>query len=145
MIKRITAVFLCLLMLSSSLVITVSSAYKNPFTDVKPDYWYAKAVEYCVKNNYVSGTSPTTFSPAKNLTRAQFVTLLANISGADVSVYAKVDSGFRDVKTEHWYHNAVTWAANRGYVSGTSADKFSPNANVTREQLAERRNRHGNR
>lgn len=133
--KRFIAAVMAVLMLSSALFIT-SLAAKTPFTDVKDNYWFADAVAYCVNNKYVSGTSPTTFSPSTNLTRAQFVTLLANISGENISVFTEVDSGFKDVKKGAWYHNAVTWAANRGYVSGTGEKQFSPNAFVTREQLA---------
>lgn len=132
---RVISIFIVVLMLSSAFVLS-SFAAKTPFSDVKDNYWFADAVAYCYNNKYVTGTSAKTFSPNTNLTRAQFVTLLANICGADVSVYSDVDSGFADVKKEHWFHNAVTWASNRGYVSGTSETKFSPNANVTREQLA---------
>lgn len=133
--KRFIAAGMTVLMLLSALVFT-SSAAKTPFSDVKDDYWFANAVAYCYNNKYVTGTSATTFSPSTNLTRAQFVTLLANISGEDVSVFKNVDSGFKDVKNGTWYHNAVTWAANRGYVSGTGEKQFSPNSYVTREQLA---------
>lgn len=134
--RMITLVLVAVMMLSVT-VVTVSSAdVKLPFTDVKAGAWYEEAVKYCYSNNYVSGTTATAFSPSGNLTRAQFVTLLANISGADLSVYENVESGFNDVKPKHWFHKAVTWAAHRGYVSGTGENTFSPNAKITREQLA---------
>ena len=45
-------------------------------------------------------------------------------------------SGFSDVKLNSYYEDAVTWAADNGIVNGTGATTFSPNANVTREQMA---------
>ncbi len=136
-INRIISLLLAVLMLlSASAVFTVSADADLPFTDVSPNAWYTEAIRYCYSKNYVSGTSPTTFNPAGNLTRAQFVVLLANIAGADISVYQTVESGFRDVTVKHWFHNAVTWASHRGYVAGTGEKQFSPNAMLTREQLA---------
>ena len=35
-----------------------------------------------------------------------------------------------------YYEDAVTWAADNGIVNGISTSTFSPNANVTREQMA---------
>ena len=40
------------------------------------------------------------------------------------------------VTLNSYYEDAVTWAADNGIVNGTSTSTFSPNANVTREQLA---------
>lgn len=43
-----------------------------------------------------------------------------------------VEFPFTDVKTNHWYYDAVTKAYSRGLFVGTSADKFSPNGTMTR-------------
>ena len=48
----------------------------NPFTDVKPDAYYADAVLWAVKENITKGTTNTTFSPDADCTRAQIVTFL---------------------------------------------------------------------
>ena len=48
----------------------------NPFTDVKPTASYLKAVLWAVETGVTTGTSDTTFSPAKTCTRAQVVTFL---------------------------------------------------------------------
>lgn len=75
------------------------------------------------------------FSPATPLTRAQFVMILANIEGADLSVYKDVQS-FSDVPKGRWYSTAVEWAKDKGVTSGVSDDRFAPNDPVTRQQLA---------
>ena len=40
------------------------------------------------------------------------------------------------VTLNSYYEDAVTWAADNGIVNGTGATTFSPNTNVTREQMA---------
>ena len=45
-------------------------------------------------------------------------------------------SGFVDVTRNSYYEDAVTWAADNDIVNGTGNLTFSPNANVTREQMA---------
>jgi len=48
----------------------------NAFTDVAASAYYAAAVNWAVGAQVTNGTSATTFSPAKNCTRAQIVTFL---------------------------------------------------------------------
>ena len=49
---------------------------KSPFTDVADTDWYAAPVIWAVENGITGGTSPTTFGPNANCTRAQVVTFL---------------------------------------------------------------------
>ena len=78
--------------------------------------------------------TPTTFEPAGDVTRAQFVTMLAGLAKADVSQYPA--TSFRDVPEGAWYAPYVNWALANGIVSGYSAAAFGPNDEITREQLA---------
>ena len=82
----------------------------------------------------VSGTSATTFEPTANVTRAQFVTMIAGLAGADVSGYAS--GPFDDVQAGSWYAPYVNWAAASGIVSGTSATTFDPAAEISRQDMA---------
>ncbi len=110
--------------------------YVNPFIDVKDTHWFASTVEYCVKKGYVSGMTDTTFVPNGNITRAQFLVMLAALDGADLDAYAGKDSGFEDVKPAHWFNEEVCWAVENGITSGLSETTFGPGNNVTRAQLA---------
>ena len=110
--------------------------YVRHFTDVKLNQWYMSEVAYCVKQGYVSGMTETTFAPNKNLTRAQFLTLLAKVDGVDLSQYDNAVSSFTDVKAKSWFKQVVAWAVENEYTSGVSKTKFGPNDNITREQLA---------
>ena len=53
-----------------------TEAGQNPFTDVNPDSYYAKAVLWAVDNGVTSGVTASTFSPDTTCTRAQIVTFL---------------------------------------------------------------------
>ena len=52
------------------------SGGKNPFTDVKPDAYYYKAVLWAVEKGITNGTSADKFSPESTCTRGQIVTFL---------------------------------------------------------------------
>ncbi len=105
-----------------------------PFTDVAADRWSYAYIKKMYDAGAVSGTSATTFSPDANVTRAQFVTMLAGLAKADVSKYPATP--FRDVPESAWYAPYVNWALANGIVSGTSATTFSPDASITRQDLA---------
>jgi hypothetical protein len=49
---------------------------ENPFTDVKKNQYYTKAVLWAYENNITTGTSSTTFNPFGVCDRAQVVTFL---------------------------------------------------------------------
>ena len=106
---------------------------KLPFTDVRESDWFYEDVAFAYENGLFAGTSDTTFSPNASMTRAMLVTVLYRLEG-EPTVYGR--SGFSDVQYNGYYEDAVTWAADNGIVNGTSTTTFSPNANVTREQMA---------
>ena len=106
---------------------------KLPFTDVRESDWFYEDVVFAYENGLFAGTSDTTFSPNASMTRAMLVTVLYRLEG-EPTVYGR--SGFSDVQYNGYYEDAVTWAAGNGIVNGTSTTMFSPNANVTREQMA---------
>jgi hypothetical protein len=67
-----------------------------------------------------------------NITRAEFVSLLAYLAGADLKEYTS--SKFSDVKTTARYNGAVQWAYKKGIISGIGG-KINPNANVTCQEM----------
>ena len=112
----------------------VSTASGLPFTDVAADRWSYAYIKKMYDAGVVAGTSATTFDPAGDVTRAQFVTMLAGLAKADVSKYPAPP--FRDVPESAWYAPYVNWALANGIVSGTSATTFSPDASISRQDMA---------
>ena len=106
---------------------------KLPFADVRESDWFYEDVAFAYENGLFAGTSDTTFSPNASMTRAMLVTVLYRLEGQPA---VNGRSGFSDVQYNGYYEDAVTWAADNGIVNGTSTTTFSPNANVTREQMA---------
>ena len=103
-----------------------------PFVDVAVEEWYGDAVATVYAQGLMMGTAEDTFAPELVATRGMVVSILHRLAGSP-TVSAEV---FEDVTADDWYGQAVAWAASEGIASGTSAETFSPNAAVTREQLA---------
>ena len=108
------------------------SSSNNPFTDVANDAWYLKPVLWAVERGITGGTSPTTFSPDAECTRAQIVTFLyaaagkPSISGVNL---------FLDVNESDWYFPPILWAKENEITGGTSNTTFSPLDVCTRGQV----------
>lgn len=102
------------------------------FQDVSQNDWFASAVRYVTGKSLMNGKSTTAFAPNENMSRAMLATVLYRMSGET----AEADSKFRDVSSSAYYAAAVSWASSEGIVNGTGANAFSPNASITREQLA---------
>ena len=104
-----------------------------PFTDVHTNDWFYNDVAYVYEAGLFAGTSDTTFSPYASMTRGMLVTVLYRLEGRPSVTGTSV---FDDVARGAYYEKAVIWAAEHKIVNGTGGSKFSPDANVTREQMA---------
>ena len=105
-----------------------------PFTDVPESRWSYPYIQQLYDAGVVSGTSAATFEPTAVVTRAQFVTMLAGLQGADVSAYTSCR--FTDVPANDWYAPYVNSAADNGIVYGVSDTEFAPNDEISRQDMA---------
>ena len=104
-----------------------------PFTDVAEGDWFHTAVTFAYSNGLFSGTSANTFSPNRNITRGMVVTVLYQMANRPE---ADIHNKFIDVPATAYYAAPITWATSHGVASGTGSNRFSPDNNITREQLA---------
>lgn len=103
------------------------------FADVQDvDHWSSDAVDYTSARGLMNGVSGTQFAPEQKLSRSMVVQMLYNMEGCP----AAGDASFADVDPDQWYADAIAWAAANGIVSGMDGNLFDPEADVTREQLA---------
>ncbi len=109
-----------------------TDTWNNPFTDVKPDDWFYNYVKYAFENGLFKGTTNTTFEPNRHLTRGMLVTVLYRYVGATDTE----KSTFDDVDPDMYYSAPIAWAAKHGYVLGIGENKYNPDANITRQDLA---------
>ena len=138
--KKIFAILICAIMVfgctTAAFAVEVSTEERvEQFTDVSETDWFYDAVVYAVDQGLFSGTGTTTFSPMVPMTRGMFVTVLGRMNGVNAEEIE--DNGqFDDVVFDSYYGPYVVWANELGVVHGTSQNSFSPNDNITREQIA---------
>jgi len=101
------------------------------FDDVSEDAYYCDAVMWAAENCITGGVDGLHFDPKGITTRAQMVTFLWRAAGCPE---ADGEAAFTDVDKDKYYSTAVAWAVEKGITNGTSKNKFSPNATVTRAQ-----------
>lgn len=112
---------------------TIVPSAPSFFVDVPAGAWYYSVVKEAYDKGLMNGVSATTFAPSQSLTRGMFVTILYRLAGSPEVTAA---SSFADVPANQYYADAVAWASANSIVNGVSADKFAPNNNITREQMA---------
>ncbi len=104
----------------------------DKYEDIDRTAWYKTAVDGVVSFGLIDGITENTFCPNETTDRATLVTALYRMSGSP-EVSQRVP--FTDL-TEDWYKSAVAWAYETEVVNGTSTTTFSPDAKITREQMA---------
>lgn len=112
---------------TASILKTVS----RRFIDVPDQYWAAKVINELADKGIIHGTTPNTYEPNRNVTRAEFVILLVQA----LQLTDKEEITFADIKLEDWYTDGVRKASKVGIVKGKSPTKFEPNSHITREEM----------
>jgi len=102
------------------------------FADTK-NHWGREYVAFLSRMGIVDGIGDGLFAPNNTVTRAQFVQMLAKMSGDDTSVSKAAD--FADVTAGKWFAPAVNWAAEHGIIAQNDG-KFRPNENISRQDMA---------
>ncbi len=103
------------------------------FSDIKT-HWSKDYVEFLAARGVVNGMGENKYEPNGNLTRGQFITMLARISSADISQYT--EESFNDVKESDYFYNAVCWGFANGIVTGRDSLTFDPNTKISRQEMA---------
>lgn len=122
----------------------VGEEYSNPYGQgrinvVKPagqfsdtvNHWAAEAISFVTGRSLFSGTSADKFSPNAPMTRGMLVTVLHRYAGTPQGAA----QSFEDVAADKYYTAAVAWAAENNIVAGAN-NKFQPESNISREQMA---------
>ncbi len=127
-----------LLLLTASLLLSMSvPAFASGFGDVSGSAWYAGAVDFVSQRGLFQGTADGVFSPGGTMTRAMFITVLGRYAGIDAGSWnTGAYHSFSDVGSDSYYAGYAVWAFENGVIQGDgSASVFSPNKNITREQV----------
>jgi len=126
---RLLSGVLCTSVLLSSQAYAAASADYSDF----PQNWSKDAMEFAVKNNFITGVSEDKIAPKAALTRAQLAAILSRAmkTGAgDVSVL----DNFTDADKNAWYASAMAKAVELNILYG-DGDSIYPDRPVTRQEL----------
>lgn len=110
---------------------------KCDFSDVSADSWYYSYVASAVDAGIVSGTSDTTFSPSKQITREDMATIIYRYLNLNkkIYVYESLENKFEDFdKISHYAQNSVLMLSNMGVLSGKDNNCFCPKDNAKRAE-----------
>lgn len=146
MYKKLITLILVLTMVLSMGVLTPLAAEQSA---------YSEEIEVIKALGIMVGDENGDFGAQNNLTRAEFanvLTVLLQINDSDTAkenawyfkagneVENQVLDGekvqrFTDVPTDHWAYEVIEQITSIGYMIGTSKDEFSPDENVTINQV----------
>ena len=86
---------------------------------------------------YVVGYSDGTVRPNANISRAEVATIFFRLLKSDIrDGNLTTDNDFSDVSDGQWHNKAVSTMAKLGIVKGRRADRFDPDASITRAEFA---------
>ncbi len=131
--RRTLGVFLVVAMAMTSVMsIAGPAAGVAGFGDVESDRYFTEPVQWMVDNEITTGITPDCFGPDDPVTRGQAAAFLWRMEGFPAPGAAH---GFGDVAAS-WQQDPVSWMANNGITTGTSATTYSPDELLTRGQMA---------
>lgn len=106
---------------------------KYAFDDLRRTPWANDAVTALVERKIVDGYGDGTFRPERNITRAEFVTLVIKAFYPNAEA---MDCGFKDVSRDSWAYPYIAAASNLGIVNGIGDNQFGPELNIKRQDMA---------
>ncbi len=101
------------------------------FIDLGNHAWAADAINELADAGIINGTSVNTFSPANNITRADFALLLVRA----FKLTSENEENFDDVFESDYFARELAVARNTGIVSGIGDNKYAPSNTITRQDM----------
>lgn len=129
-----TAIAVCVAVMPLS----ASAVQIEDFQDIPSQPWYYDYLSRATDLGLFSGTSSTTFSPEREITRAEAVVVLSRVHERlmGTKIAASSAAAFQDVSARSYYSKAVNWAAENKIVSGYGNRTFRPGSPITHGELA---------
>ncbi|WP_242213477.1 S-layer homology domain-containing protein [Bacillus cereus group sp. BfR-BA-01383] len=122
--KGITAVAL-----TGSLLLTPISSYAA--SDDITGHLFEQHMRTLINKGIMSGYGNNVYLPDKEITRAEFATLIAK-----ALQLPQADSNFNDVPKTYGLYDGVSRAFGAGIIKGRSPETFAPGDVITREEMA---------
>lgn len=126
---RLLSGVLCTSVLLSSQAYAAASA---DYSDM-PQNWSKEAMEFAVKNNFITGVGENKIAPKAALTRAQLAAILSRVMQTGAGDVSALDN-FTDADKNAWYAGAMAKAVELNILYG-DGDSIYPDRPVTRQEL----------
>lgn len=126
---RLLSGVLCTSVLLSSQAYAAASA---DYSDM-PQNWSKEAMEFAVKNNFITGVGENKIAPKAALTRAQLAAILSRVMQTGAGDVSALDN-FTDADKNAWYAGAMAKAVELKIFYG-DGDSIYPDRPVTRQEL----------
>ncbi|MBQ6698341.1 MAG: S-layer homology domain-containing protein, partial [Oscillospiraceae bacterium] len=101
------------------------------FTYLSNHAWAEDAINTLAADGIIKGTSASTYSPAKNITRADFALLLVRA----FKLESENAENFADVAASDYFAAELAIARNNGIISGIGDNKYAPRNTITRQDM----------
>lgn len=111
----------------------LSRNMSSSFPDVASGYWASCDITKLAMNDVVVGYPDNLFRPTKNISRAEFATML--IKGLNKEDCASTTNAFRDVPSGHWANSMIGQAVHENLMKGYPNGLFKPSNPVTRAEV----------
>lgn len=127
--KRLTAIILAAIILLSSF---------EPVVAAEKSTTENKKIKWMIENNFIVGRGQTKDLKLEDtITRAEFTRMVLVAKGEEN--LAKEDStsksDFKDVPNTHWAEKFISYAKQKGYISGYPDGNFRPEGEITYEEM----------
>ena len=133
--RRIAACFFAGLLLLGSVLPALAFENERQFPDVQGSEWYALPVNYLARRQVLGGKEDGKFHPEDPVTRAEFLKLLALVSGKKINSQ-RLQGKFSDVDNNAWYAEYVYWSVKEKIANGVGDNRFAPNSPISRQEIA---------
>lgn len=104
------------------------------FKDLASYSWAEQAINSMAAKGIIGGKATDKFSPADNITRAEFAALISRMLKYNEDIQGNLT--FSDVKADNWFYKPVLTVCMNGLINGKSSTNFDPNGNITREEMS---------
>lgn len=125
---------LFLFMLTLCIAIPSAGTAAVTFSDTQ-GHWAENYIYQTAGVGLIHGYPDGTFRPDQTITRAEFITILAQESGETITDPAGT-AEFSDVKADHWARKYILWGRKNNVLSGYEDNSFRPDQKISRQEMA---------
>ncbi|WP_217595660.1 S-layer homology domain-containing protein, partial [Cohnella sp. GbtcB17] len=106
------------------------------FADIA-SHWGKSYIDFVAEREIFLGVSDLKFAPNAGMTRAMLATVIGRLYERSYGPLAASSAHvFTDADYDSWYGAYLDWAASSGIIQGVGGNRFEPDRQVTRQEMA---------